>query len=336
MEKPVRINASEKIRGFNEKVRNGLEHALNFMLAAEEGSKINIGAFEPFLMPVEAYISAYKKKSILIKIHAEKDYSGELYWFFELRTAIVLGALMRMMAPGAFAEKLKAEIFDVTDQDAFGEVGNQLCGILDRAFRTLGSKNIHLRMDFDKKVYPDESIHLSSFKNKEEYVVLLCPITMPHHGTQKLTLLLPRSLYETMLNMEIDLDGIQPKLLLLHSQDKALVQKLQMELSSRYVKVLVCDSPDQILDKIETPGVAAVGIDLKEMKVPFAHQDLIFLKRLAANKTLMRMPYYLSWKGADPKSIQEAVKLGLVGANPRPFPEYFSSWAASFMPKTPT
>ncbi|MGE3263478.1 MAG: hypothetical protein AB7K68_16995 [Bacteriovoracia bacterium] len=331
MEKPVRIITNEKIRTFNDKVRNGLEHALNFMLAAEGENKIQIGNFEPFLMPVETYISAYKKKSVLVKIHAEKDFVGELYWFFELRTAIVLGALMRMMAPSAFEQKLKDELFDATDQDSFGEVGNQLCGILDRAFRTLTAKDIHLRMDFNKKVYPDESIHISSFINREEYVVLLCPVTVPSYGTQKLTLLLPRSLYETMLNLEIALEGITPKVVLLHSWDKALVEKMQTQLNSRYVKVLVAQNPDNILDLIETPGLAAVGIDLKEVKTPFALQDAIFFKRLAANRTFNRLPNFVTWQGIDGKGVQEAVKLGLLGANPGAFAKEFAMWSASFL-----
>ncbi len=154
MEKPVRIVSSEKIRNFNEKVRNGLEHALNFMLANDDGSKATISSFEPFLMPIETYISAYKKKSILIKLHASKAFEGELYWFFEMKTAVVLGGMLRMLPAAALQEKVEEGTFDATDQDAFGEVGNQLSGILDRAFRTLTSKDVHLRMDFNKKSTP--------------------------------------------------------------------------------------------------------------------------------------------------------------------------------------
>ena len=123
MLKPVKIIASDKIRTFNDKVRNGLEHALNFMLATDDASKIQIGQFEPFLMPIDTYISAYKKQSILVKIFASKAFEGELYWFFELRTAIALGSLMRMMQPAAIDERLVKGSFDATDQDSFGEVG---------------------------------------------------------------------------------------------------------------------------------------------------------------------------------------------------------------------
>src|SRR5262249_35029051 len=131
MEKPIRVETNEKIRTFNEKVRNGLEHALNFMLATDDSNKILISTFDPFLMPIETYISAYKKKSILIKILSSKAFEGELYWFFEMRSAVVLGGLLRQLQPNVLQEKLAKGDFDAMDQDAFGEVGNQLCGILD-------------------------------------------------------------------------------------------------------------------------------------------------------------------------------------------------------------
>jgi hypothetical protein len=328
MEKPVRIVGNEKIRSFNEKVRNGLEHALNFMLGTDEANRVTIGAFEPFLMPIEAYIGAYKKKSILVKIHADKAYQGELYWFFEMATAVVLGGMLRMLPTAALAEKVAKGEFDATDQDAFGEVGNQLSGILDRAFRTLTHKNIHLKMDFNKKVYPDESIKLETFLNKEEYVVLLCDVALPAYGKQKLTLLLPRSLYEVLLNIEIQLEGISPKILLVHSFDPDRLEKIQARLNSRYVKVIGVPKPEDVLEKIEMPGVAAVGFDLKAIPFPLSHTDAILYKRLVANRYLMRMPYFLTWDGATDEGVKEFAKMGLTGATKSGFLAAFPDWAA--------
>jgi len=330
MEKPVRIVGNEKMRSFNEKVRNGLEHAVNFMLGTEEGSKVTIGGFEPFLMPVESYISAYKKKSILIKLHAGKAFEGELYWFFEMRTAVVLGGMLRMLPAAALQEKVDANTFDATDQDAFGEVGNQLSGILDRAFRTLTNKDIHLRMDFNKKVYPDEAIRLESFLNKEEYVVLLCGITIPNQGTQKLPLLLPRTLYEVLLNLEIQLEGISPKLLLVHSWDPARVENLQIQMNSRYTKVVPVENIDDILTKLDTPGLTAIGIDMKAIPFPLSHPDSILFKRFLANRTFSRIPYFLSWDGATKETVTELHKFGLAGATEDSLATEFRAWAQAF------
>lgn len=326
MEKPVRIIENEKIRTFNGKVSHGLEHALNFMLGTDENSHIRISGFEPFLMPIEAYLAAYKKKSVMIKIHASNAFTGELYWFFELKTAIVLGSLLRMMPYAALEERLKQETLDATDQDSFGEVGNQLCGILDRAFRTLTKKNIHLRMDFEKKLYPNESIQLSSFRNEEEYVVLLCSITFPKHGHQKLTLLLPRSLYEVLLNLEIQLEGITPKLVLLHTWDEEKAEYLQSKLNSRYTKVIYFPQPDELLLKIDSPNVCAVGLDFKSVPIPLGMQENIFFKRLAANRALGKMPYFLSFGSPTAETAKQLTDLGLKGTTLQDMKTDFPKW----------
>jgi hypothetical protein len=328
MDKPVRIVENEKIRSFNEKVRNGLEHALKFMLG--ESSGVQISFFEPFLMPMEAYLQAYKKQSVLIKIYSDKDYQGELYWFFEMKTAILLGSMLRMVPTTSVDEKLAKGEFDTVDQDAFGEVGNQLSGILDRAFRTLTKKNIHLRMDFNKVVYPSNSVSLASFQNKEEYVVLLATVTVPKHGGQKLTLLLPRSLYEVMLNLEVSLVGITPKKVVVHSWNEASLEKTQTDLNSRYVKVVPSEQPEDVLTLVDQPDVAALGINLKRPNFPLQHQDTIFLKRLASNKAITRLPYFLTWDKATEEEVKEVVKLGLHGAAVGPFDLNFARWAQAF------
>ena len=327
MEKPVRIIENEKIRGFNDKVKNGLEHALNFMLSSTDDQKIQISAFEPFLMPVKAYLGAYKKQSVLIKIHSDHDFKGELYWFFELRTAVILGSLLRMLPINSLEEKLKKADFDAQDQDAFGEVGNQLSGILDRAFRTLTKKNIHLRMDFKKVIYPSSEADEKSFIDEEEYVVLLASVTIPKHGSQKLTLLLPRSLYEVMLNLEVSLVGITPKLVLVHSHDEALLERMQTEMNSRYTKLIVTDQPDQLLTKLDPATISAVGIHLKKLTFPLPLQDSILMKRFASNRVLSKMPYFLTWDGAEDKTVEEIKKMGLGGATTGDFEKDFMRWA---------
>lgn len=327
MEKPVRIVASEKIRSFNEKVRNGLEHALNFMLGTDDSNRVTIGGFDPFLMPIETYISAYKKKSILVKIFAEQAFTGELYWFFEVKTAVVLGGMLRMLASSALDEKVAKGDFDATDQDAFGEVGNQLCGILDRAFRALTSKNVHLRMDFNKKVYPDETIKVENFINREEYVVLLCEVNMGNYGKQKLTLLLPRSLYEVLLNLELELDGITPKTLLVHSWDPERIVQMQTKLNSRYVKVLPVEKPEDMLDRIGAPNISAVALDLKALQFPLPLNDSLLFKRFLANRTFMRFPMFLTWQNPTADGVKELHKMGLLGASPASLLGDFPKWS---------
>jgi hypothetical protein len=311
-------------------VRSGLEHALNFMLGAQGNQSVVITTFEPFLMPIETYLEAYKKQSVLIRIYSDQDYKGELYWFFEMKTAILLGSMMRMVPANSVQEKLNRGELDPTEQDSFGEVGNQLSGILDRAFRSLTRKNIHLRMDFNKVVYPSTSIGPENFKRDEEFVVLLSSIQIPEHGAQKLTLLLPRSLYEVMLNLEVSLVDIVPKKVVFHSPAEAVAEKVQTELISRHVKAVRCDQPDDVLTLVDQPHVAAVGLEVKRPTFPLQHQDMIFFKRLASNRTFTRLPYFLTWEGATDDEVKEVAKLGLTGATTGSFADNFARWAKTF------
>ena len=185
-------------------------------------------------------------------------------------------------------------------------------------------------MDFKKVIYPSAETGVASFRNQEEYLVLLATITVPGHGGQKLTLLLPRSLYEVMLNIEISLEGINPKKVLLYSWDESLVEKTLTQMNSRYTKVLVASSAESIITEADQPGIAAVGIDLKKMEFPFTLQDTIFFKRLAANRILNRLPYFLTWEGATEEQVKEVAKLGLVGATTSNFAQSFQTWAQAF------
>ncbi len=329
MEKPVRIIATERIKTFNHKVSHGLEHALNFMLGTDEETKIKIADFDCFLMPIESYLAAYKKNSILLKVYSDKDFKGEIYWFFELPAAILLGAILRILPEPILKEKLANQNFEKEDADSFGEVGNQLCGILDRAFRTLTAKNIHLTLDFDKPVFRDTAIEPSIFKNKEEYVVLLTTITVPKHGSQKLTLLLPRSLYEVMLNLELGLEGITPKTIVLYHPDEFYTEALRQATNNRYRKIIAAKEPDDIFNCLEDESIVGVAIHLKRLSFPLEHSDSILIKRVAANKKLAKLPLLLTWGNPSAEGVATLTAMGISGASEENFDKAFPTWLDS-------
>ncbi len=333
MEKPVRINGNEKIRIFNEKVRKGLEHALNFMLGTENENKVQFGAFEPFLMPIESFIQSYKKKSIFIRLFAESAYQGELYWFFEMKTAVMLGGMLRMLPPAALEEKVGKNEFDASDQDAFGEIGNQLSGILDRAFRTLTNKNIHLRMEFKKIIYPDEADKVDKFHNAEEYVVLLSNITIAGNAAQKITLMIPRSLYEVLLNLEIELEGIKPKALLVHSWNTERMEEIRSVMNSRYIKVTPLEQLEDLFSKLDIPNLSAIALDLKTLSFPLGPQDFLFFKRVLSHRAFTRIPLFLSWGNSTDEGVKELIKMGLIGATKMSLAADFPKWAQAFTKK---
>lgn len=320
--KPVKIVVTEKIRDFTNENLKGLESALKMITDVD----IKLTPNDPYLMPIETYVQAYKKKSILLKIFAEQAFHGEIYWFFELKTAVLLGGYLRMMSPDARREKIKNEIFDAADEDSFGEVGNQLSGILDRIFRNMTTKKIHLRLDFDKKVYPDQALTASSFVNKEEYVVMVTTITFPEDGSQKLALLLPRSLFEVMLTMELQLEGITPKKILLYSWDKEFSQKMQIKYNTRSTKVVLAQEPDEILHLAKSINPAAIAMGLDSMPLPLAHNDSIFLKRVATNDALQKIPFIFTSKGMRAEDLGLFHTMGIKQASDIELQSCFEQW----------
>lgn len=322
---PVKILATDRAKNFGAKIAEGLEKAMNFITGQTD---IKVGPFDAFLMPIETYLSVYKKKSVMLKFYVEKAFEGECYWFFEFKTAVALGAFIRLQTESAIAEKIKQENLEKEDHDSFGEVGNQLCGVLDREFRLLTMKKLHLRLDFGKKVYPDEDVRPEHFKTDQEYVVLLSSMTMPKVGAQKLTLLIPRQLYEVMLSMELELDGITPKITILYSPDSDFCADAQLKLNNRHGKVLVAKEPEEILAMCKKQGVVGAAVELPAMAVPFGHKETIFLKRFAANDTLMnKLPCILSMAEAGPAHIQKLHELGIKVATQESIRTRFLEWS---------
>lgn len=324
-EKPIRIINTEKTLLFGERISLGLGQALNMMLSPEEA--ISISSTDLFLMPIDAYLKAYKKKSILIKIHAGQDFKGELYWFFDLKTAILLGGQMRQMTSAAIDEKLQAEKFDSQDQDSFGEVGNQLNGILDRIFRAMTTRKIHLLMDFKKKVYPDEALDKGTFIDEEEYVVMIGKMNLNKYGEHKFSFLFPRSLFETLLRVEVSLDGITPRTLVLYSDNKDFAEKMSKTLNTRHSKLKILENLEELLDPIDVPNLAGVGVDMEKITFPLPSKENIFFKRLVKNRTLQEKPLFFCYGNASPENQKTLIDMGLKEQSLAKSQGDFLSWA---------
>lgn len=327
MEQRAKIVVNEKFTKFCEDIRAGLEVALNFMLGTGS-SKVNISKFDAYMMPMETFLAEYQKKAVIVRLYVANDYVGEIYWFFEMKSAIIFGSLMRMIPLGAVNDKIRRDVFDTTDHDAFGEVGNQLCGILDRAFRQMTGKNVHLRMDFKKSIYPSESVTLDHFIHKEEYVTLIANMNMPQeYGMQEMTLLLPRSLVQVMLNIEVELESFKAKKVLLYHWNPNLREKIQTEMNSRYTKVVPVEAPEEIFAKLDLENIFGIGIGLRKLRFPLPHDDTIFLRRLAGKLQLSHTPYFLGWENPSDEGLRELAKVGLTQATKANLAVDFIRWA---------
>ena len=326
MDKIVKIKTNEKINAFNEKIRAGLQHGINVILGLDSSSQILFGGFELSLTSIENFVEKYNEESVLLTVISDKDPKGEFYWFFELKAAILMGSLMRMLPASKVVEKMIQRIFDDSDLDSFGEVGNQLSGILDRAFRALSKKDIHLKMDFKKYVFPQQASEKKTFLNQEDYVVLTCQATLQNFGNESISLLIPRSIYEKVINAELEIEGQDPRSILLYSHITEEASSLFEKLNTKHTRITLATDRDDILTKLDSGKFAAAGIHLAQFPVPLAVRDSIFLKRIASNRYLTKIPYLLIIDETSDETMAEFAKLNLKGLSSGSFLNRFPRW----------
>ncbi|MGZ3735694.1 MAG: hypothetical protein ACXVC0_12080, partial [Bdellovibrionota bacterium] len=99
---------------------------------------------------------------------------------------------------------------------------------------------------------------------------------------------------------------------------------------SRYTKVIPLAKPEEVLEKLDTPHLTAVAMDLKSLSFPLTHVETIFFKRLTANRTFMRLPLFLSWEGSSEAGLNELRRTGIMGGTTASLETDFAKWAHAF------
>lgn len=198
--------------------------------------------------------------------------------------------------------------------DAFGEIGNQFTGTLDRVLRNLSKTPLHLILDFKKRIYPDEAISIDQFNDSEEYIVWVSTITLQGYGKHKITLLMPQSLYERMIGYRVRLEGITPRKIVLWTWDPKFSQVLKEKIESRYFTVELATQPGDIVHLSKDPNCCAIAIDFNQIAFPLAHDMKILAKRLQMAKIPESIPMWISMGNPSHDICLEFENMGLRGA----------------------
>lgn len=144
---------------------------------------------------------------------------------------------------------------------------------------------------------------------------------------QEMTLLLPRSLVQVMLDIDVELESFKAKKVLLYHWNPNLLTRIQMEMNSRYTKVIPMDTQDEVFSLLGADNVAAVGIGLRKLRFPLPHDDTIYLRRLAKELINSHIPYFLSWESPSDEGLKELARIGLTQANKLSIEKDFIPWA---------
>lgn len=332
MLKPIRVLPSDVIDIFSANLAVELTNTLKFILM---GYPVELTPFEAYSMPIDTFFDTYKKKSVMLKVDVEGVDDQRIHSFFEFNTAIVLGCLMRQMQDSMIQGMLTSQSFSGPVPDAFGEIGNQFTGTLDRVLRNLSRDPIHLILDFKKKVFPDETIAIEQFENKEEYIVWSSTITIQGYGKQKLMVLFPQSLFERIIGQKIRLAGIVPKKVILYSHDKNFASYLQERIQSRYFQMELAADPGDIVHLSKDPTTALICFDFGTIQFPLTHDMKIFAKRINLAKISPDIPMWFSMINPRHDICLELEANGLRGTTLADSKKELENWIRAQLKKIP-
>ena len=84
-----------------------------------------------------------KKKTVLTRLDANGDHSGECYLFSELKDTILLAGILVMLPANEIEERISKEVFGTEENDAFGEIANIISGALSTSFEEEYKGDLH-------------------------------------------------------------------------------------------------------------------------------------------------------------------------------------------------
>lgn len=312
MLKPIRVTPTEQSQEFAFKLTSELETILQFMLM---GNPCELTPFEAFSMPISTYLQAYRKKSVLITVDIEGSETDKIYIFFEFTSAIVLGCYLRQQPELVIKAKVKSQEFPGIAQDAFGEIGNQFTGALDRSIRHLSNAELHLVMDFEKNIFPDEKIAEDFFIKRKEYIVWVSTLTLEPYSKEKLTMLIPQNVFEKIIGQRITLVGLIPQKVAFYSHDKEFAKYVKENVESRYCFVDIQDDLGDIVHCAKSSEYSIVVLDFPEVSLPVPHDIDMFIKRILKTNFQNSKKVWVSVQNATPSSVDALQFAGLRSAS---------------------
>lgn len=332
MLKPVRTVPTEHSEEFLKRASADLGGTMSFILM---GHSVEISPFETFAMPIDTYLQSFKRKSVLLNITIEGDSTRRIYAFFEFNSAIILGGIMRQLQESLIKTKVDSQDFSGPVRDAFNEIGNQFAGSLDRILRNNTHANAHLMLDFNKHIYPDEAINPDHFIDNEEYVVWIANIAVQGYPKHKLTVLFPQSFYDKVQGQKVQLQGIQPKKVMVYSWDKDFARRIANNVDSRHFTVQITNGYDDMVHLSKDPHCALICIDFDKLPSPLPHDLKIFAKRMQNAKIPDSIPIWVSITNPGHDTRKELEDAGLRGVNMRDAKKDMQNWILEQIAKIP-
>ena len=159
-----------------ETVGERIEEEVGLLVDAE----LDISLLETNIVSKRDLFDKLGKKTVLTRLDANGDHSGECYLFSELKDTILLAGILVMLPANEIEERISKEVFGTEENDAFGEIANIISGALSTSFEEEYKGDLH----FTKTVleplnknkldlagddpFPEQDLFLAAFSLKKD------------------------------------------------------------------------------------------------------------------------------------------------------------------------
>ncbi len=159
-----------------ETVGEKIEEEVGLLVDAELG----ISLLETNIVSKRDFFEKIEKKTVLTRLSASGDQSGECFLFSELKDSILLAGILVMLPANEIEERMSKDAFGEEENDAFGEIANIIAGSLSTTFEEDYKGDLHFvkttleplnknKLDLaSDEPFPEQSLFLASFSLQKD------------------------------------------------------------------------------------------------------------------------------------------------------------------------
>ena len=187
---------TEPLRQFIEKFFENLAEDMRVLISAGVNTSFKQASL---LSGVEEIHPMFERTWTHIYIREDGTGSGDVHLLFDVRSAIALSGLLMMMGGSALSDMVKDKTYSEDLQEAFGEIGNVLMGVMN----TMVEKRVeggHLHLESTALLDRDQ---VPETLDGDTYVDISADIAVGDFGGEDLHILVSKAFAELLAGTEL-------------------------------------------------------------------------------------------------------------------------------------
>jgi len=268
------------------------------------------------LFPAEGFFEASPKHFACVEGELSGPLTGPLFLVMELRTAVTMSALLLMTPADQIEARRSQPELTEAELDALEEIGNVLCGALNRILQKEAGKAWHLKK---------RQVLISGTPPPGEYVTLTWPLRIESYD-EKWYVLIPLALGETLAGeirkakreereAQAPSGGKKPVEIAIIEGDEADGRRLCQLLEEEGFAATLFLKPGELLQPVKAslPQLIILGVDSQP------EWGVMVVRRLALDERTRGIPVIATSEAPTVEMVVALVRSGVKALLAKPY-----------------